>query len=202
MMNNKNLARLAILTLCLTFVSTSLLGGTLAKYTSNVTASATATVADWSIEVGDTEITVDPVPTVTFGLFSTVKEYDFSGTDDDVATGSLIAPGTGGEFALEIENLSEVSAKYAIVLSEVNDGGIPIEYCVDDGAWKTSIADLSTSLEGELKLGAAPVSATKTIKWRWAFEKDDARDIADTALGIAGTDTVAVTANITVTQLD
>ena len=206
MMNNKNLARLAILTLCLTFVSTSLLGGTLAKYTSNVTASATATVADWSIEVNGDEITVATPPTVTFDLFTTtVKEVDGETTDTEVATGTgaLIAPGTGGEFNLVISNASEVSAEYTIELSEENDDGIPIVYSVDDGAtWREDITALAT-LTGTLAHGATATSETKTIKWKWVFEKDDAGNIVDTNLGIAGTKaTVAVTADITVNQLD
>ena len=202
MMNNKNLARLAILTLCLTFVSTSLLGGTLAKYTSEVTATSTATVADWNITVNGDEITVDPTPTVTFDLFTTaVKEENGTTADTDVATGAtaLIAPGTGGKFALEINNLSEVSAEYAIVLSNTNNGAIPIEYSVNGTDWKTSITDLNTLLDGELKLGAT-TNETQTIYWKWAFVGDDAKD---TALGIADDKaTVTVTADITVTQLD
>ena len=200
MMNNKNLARLAILTLCLTFVSTSLLGGTLAMYTSEVSATATATVADWSIEVEGTEITVNPVPSVTFDLFSTVKEDDTTSKEDDVATGSLIAPGTGGTFTLDINNLSEVSAKYEIALTAENDGNIPIEYSKDGTNWVTDITSLDADLEGELLL-TGTTSGSKTIYWKWEYETGD--DPGDTALGTADNKaTVTVKADITVTQLD
>ena len=204
MMNNKNLARLAILTLCLTFVSTSLLGGTLAMYTSEVSATATATVADWNVTVNGDEITVAS-PSVSFDLFSTtVKEENGTTEDADVKTGSsaLIAPGTGGKFELVINNASEVSAKYEIALTAANAGNIPIEYSKDGTNWVTDITTLDTDLEGELLL-TGTTNETQTIYWKWAFYKDDAGDIADTALGIADSKaSVTVTANITVTQLN
>ena len=47
MMKKNHAARLGALALALTLVSTCLMGGTLAKYTTTVTGTATATVAKW-----------------------------------------------------------------------------------------------------------------------------------------------------------
>ena len=214
MMNNKNLARLAILTLCLTFVSTSLLGGTLAKYTSEVTATGTASVADWEITVNSNEITVNPVPSVTFNLFTTLNDTFGGGNspEGDVTAG-LIAPGTTGEFAFNIENKSEVNASYTIELSETTPSGLPIQYSIDGTTWVDTIANLNTSLMGDLAMGATTSGTTSTtVQWRWAYDDTDTiahhasqTDAADTAFGIDAkttADELKISAKITVTQKD
>ena len=211
MMNNKNLARLAILTLCLTFVSTSLLGGTLAKYTSEVTATGTATVADWEITVNDNEITVASAPTVTFDLFTTSVNDTLNNFDETDVGDDLIAPGTTGEFAFKIENKSEVNARYTIELSETTTSGIPIQYSTNGTAWHDDIADLEADLTGDLAMGASTSGTTSTtVKWRWAFDTTTSTftgqtDDTDTALGIAAktsSDELGISAKITVTQVD
>ena len=53
MMKKNHAARLGALALSLTLVSTCLMGGTLAKYTTTVTGTATATVAKWVFNAYD-----------------------------------------------------------------------------------------------------------------------------------------------------
>ena len=44
---------------------------------------------------------------------------------------------------------------------------------------------------------------TVTVQWRWAYEvTDNASDVTDTALGVAGNTVIKVSANVTVTQID
>ena len=208
-MKNK-LQRFMILVIALTVVSLMLVSGTYAKYTTSATGSDTATVAKWSIKVNDTEMAISPTPTVTFNLFSTIKEADGTSTEEHVATGKKIAPGTGGSFALAVENASEVTAEYSINLAVTNAGGVPIEFSTDGTTWKSTadVGDLSVATT-TIAMGA---SATTTVYWRWAFTGAQSsnftttqNEVTDTALGIAARTSAAqvqVNATITATQVD
>jgi len=123
----------------------------------------------------------------------------------------IIAPGNGGQFIVEVENLSEVPIKYDISIdpdSLDNAFGVPIEFRVKDGAiwsqWKPVI-DGPLSSSGELGMIAGAGGDNKAteilVQWRWVYEKtadpdpdpdpdpnqiDNARNIIDTGLGIIG----------------
>ena len=208
--NSNKTLKVASLMMGVTVIAASLVSGTYAKYTSSVTASDTATVAKWSIEVNDTEIATNSPATVLFDLFNTIEDTAAGGgTETDVKEG-LIAPGTTGSFALKIENLSEVTAKYKIELTETNDNDIPIEYRRGaSGTWG-SLADIG--IEEEI-LNKESGTATETIYWRWAFIGTESatftssqNDGSDTALGImaaqATAPTIKVEATITVEQVN
>ena len=71
--------RLASILLILTLLTTSVISGTFAKYTSSATGFDTATVADWNIQlkVGDGAATkMQYTDTVTVDLFTTIKDSD------------------------------------------------------------------------------------------------------------------------------
>lgn len=185
-------------------------GGTFAKYTSTATGSDIATVAKWSIEVENEQIAVTPNTTIAFNLFDTINDTDNTADETDVDD-NLIAPGTAGSFALDIENLSEVNAKYTITLAETNDGGIPLQYSVDGTTWKDSVAELTMTALTDVAIDMNDGADTKTIYWRWVFEGTtegahaDQTDATDTALGIAArteAPQVTIAATITVTQVD
>lgn len=217
-MKKNRMMRLASVLLICVLLTTSVISGTFAKYTSTATAADTARVAKWEINYSDKVNNTAKVNivgnnnTISFDLFNTVTDDGevTGGTDDEnVANGTgtmIIAPGTGGKFLMNIENASEVTAEYTIALSQTQSNlvedskPIPIEYSLDGTEWKTSIADLNPS--AVLAMGA---SAEVTVYWRWAFIDGTvaSRDADDTALGTA-TDapSVTVTATITVTQVD
>lgn len=191
--------RIGVILIALVLITTCLVGGTFAKYISTTTGDATATVAKWSFKVNNTEIAITPAAALTFDLFNTVKEADTTTPETDVAA-AKIAPGTGGEFALAVENLSEVNATYAIAYTAQNASNIPLEFSTDKTTWGTldSVAVAATALN----MGAS--ATTKTIYWRWAFG-DPANNTTDTALGIAAQTTpatVMITATITAAQVD
>lgn len=171
--------------------------GTLAKYTSTGTASATATVAKWSIKASGTEIAATD-PTIDFDLFSTVYDTDGTSAEQDVA-GNTIAPGTSGKFNLEVKNESEVNAQYSIDFTVTNDSNVPLEFSTDDGAnWSSTLSDVAAT---DLAMNN---TGTTTIQWRWAYERDG-KDAEDTGLGIAAQTAapqVKVEATITATQVD
>lgn len=209
-----------LLVLCL--ISSSFVGVTFAKYTSTARSSDNAFVAKWSVEVEDEQIAVVPAATYTFDLFATTVNDTDGTSESDVKTGSsLIAPGTSGSFELNIENLSEVNAKYTITFVETNAQDIPLQYSTDGTAWYDSISELENSLKGSLAMETGAIG--HTIHWRWAFNDtdiavadgnsatDDAhagqKNETDTLLGIYAQNTgavpsVTIEATVTVSQVD
>lgn len=200
-MKKNRAMRVAAMLLVLVMMTSCFVGGTFAKYTSDADVKATASVAKWSIDVEGTEIANATKQTVNVDLFTTLYEADGTTTETDVAGTSLIAPGTGGSFDLDVKNLSEVNAMYDIAFTIENTSSIPLEFSTDGGnTWKSEIADVDVSKQ-KIDMGAT-VATTTTVMWRWVFNGDDA---ADTALGIAAqtaAPTVTVTATITAYQVD
>ena len=172
MKNNKTVKFMALV-LFVTILAIILVSGTYAKYTTSATGSDTATVAKWSIKLGNEDIAKSTEKTFTIDLFSTITNTDGSEEKNVKKTdGSLIAPGTMGSFTLlSLKNESEVNAKYSVTYTLSNESGVPLEF------------------------------TTNTVYWRWAFTKDTARDTSDTTLGTT-TPTVTLTAKIDVEQAD
>ena len=170
-------------------------GGTFAKYTSSATGTDTATVAAWDIKVGGTNIATND--TFTFDLFDTIK--DSNGTDNETdmnpVDGTIIAPGTSGNFAIVIKNDSQVNATYAIDFTVTNTNNIPVQFSLDGSVWNTDLNALDVPATA-INMGA---TATVNVQWKWAFDGDDN---VDTALGAAHTATLKVDAKVIATQVD
>lgn len=217
-MKKNRMMRLASILLVAVLLSTSVISGTYAKYTSTVTGSSTATVAKWSIKVSDTafsdsntgtEIAVAS-PSVTFNLFNTIKDnWSESGAanEADVSSGK-IAPGTSGAFALNIKNDSEVTAQYGITFELTNNSGVPLEFKVGNGEWTSTLEAVAMADATKLDIGEA---TTVNVQWRWVFERGDTTEAkknnnkSDTTLGITAQGTapvVTIAATITVDQVD
>ena len=202
-MKKNRMMRLASVLLVLCLLTTSVISGTFAKYTSSVSGEATATVAKWSIEVNDTEIATTGTPTVTFDLFDTATNYDEAG--DDVVDGK-IAPGTKGSFSFKVENTSEVSAKYTITFGATFPTGITGDRFkfYSDAAMANEISVVDgkyTAANGvEIEVGDTEAD-TVTVYWQWTFGDN----VDDSAIGIAaqnGTTVVTITPTIDVEQVD
>lgn len=185
----KNIAmRVASLVLMCTIVTSCFVSSTFAKYTSSISGQDTVTVAKWAIEVNDVDAVAQD--SVSFDLFSTIKDSDATSAEADVADGK-IAPGTSGAFDLKIENLSEVTATYNVAFAFSNGANIPIQYSLDGDDWNASLSNVANNI-------AAGGSTTVKVYWKWPF---DGNDTTDTALG-AQAPTLTVTATITATQVD
>ncbi len=104
-MKLKSIARLGALALAMSLVTTSMLSGTLAKYTTTIDASASATVALWSVGTD--------VEDAIVSLFDT--------TYDNVVE-DRVAPGTSGGFDIELENASEVDVLYTVTMTVADTG--------------------------------------------------------------------------------
>lgn len=201
MTRDNKLVRFTIFVLLITIVAISLVSGTFAKYTTEKTGEATATVAKFSVDdnfSGDTE---------SFDLFSTVKEANTTGTEEDVATGK-IAPGTGGSFIVTVTNNSEVTVNATLTLEETsNTNNIPIEYSLNGEDFVTAANFTKTE---KLTITGDTKEADITVYWRWAFtgaESDNfttsQTDDSDTDLGELPTaPTIKVEATATFTQVD
>lgn len=202
MKNNKTVKFMALV-LFVTILAIILVSGTYAKYTTSATGSDTATVAKWSIKLGNEDIAKSTEKTFTIDLFSTITNTDGSEEKNVKKTdGSLIAPGTMGSFTLlSLKNESEVNAKYNVTYTLANESGVPLEFTTnkdDESSWKSDFTAINVSNEA---LATDATATTATVYWRWAFTKDTARDTSDTTLGTT-TPTVTLTAKIDVEQAD
>jgi hypothetical protein len=206
-MKKNRTMRLAALLLVLTLITSCFVGGTFAKYVSTANNEDSARVAKWAFEVNDANIVT--AETFTFDLFKTINDSDGTSLEENIAKkdGTTIAPGTSGEFAIKLENLSEVDAKYGIDYTVTkSDDTLPIEFSVNNGAtWAADIADVIAS-DTDTKLAHTNGTTTITVQWKWDFGTSDAVEDAvnkvDTTLGNGGAATVTVKAVVTATQID
>lgn len=194
-----------------TLLALFLVASTYAKYTSTVTVTSTAVVAKWSFKVNEREITGQEVTEIPIDLFETIKNADMtetteasndSGVKQDGGT-KKIAPGTGGEFALQIHNASDVVAEYKTEYTVSNTSNIPLQYSLDKKSWSQDIKSLNGDFS---EIDAGEETTTQTIYWKWGFEDNDTA--VDTALGMkaanAGqeTPTITIKAKIIAQQKD
>lgn len=192
-MNKSNfVARLSVLTIALTLVTTSLIGGTLAKYTTEVTGKGSAQVAKWSFKAYE----------------KNGGEGNFTVTLTDTAntnvTSGKIAPGIKGQFEIVIDaSGSETALEYKIEFTNFQNKIDNLKF-YSDASRTNEITDLTnpTALNGSIALADVGTLVTKTVYWEW---KDDAiNNTSDTEAGMAaktmtfdikvtGTQTVATT---------
>lgn len=154
-------ARLGILALALTLVSTCLVGGTLAKYTTEVTGTGTAEIAKWEFLANNG--TGTPSTSMT-ALTLTPASYS------NVATGK-VAPGTSGNFIITAKNGSEVDATYTIVFTAKN---VPTNLKFYQSTNGTDKGDEITVSNGTYTVTtdkALTQNKTETtyVMWDWAY---------------------------------
>ena len=163
-MKNNKLAKFMALVLLVTLLAVILVSGTYAKYTTSATGSDSATVAKWSIKLGDEDIAKSTEKTFAIDLFSTITNTDGTGEKNVKKTdGSLIAPGTMGSFTLaSLKNESEVNAKYSVTYTLTNESGVPLEFTTnkdDESSWKSDFTSINVSNEA-LAMDATATTAT------------------------------------------
>lgn len=222
-MKINRMMRLASILLVLVLMTSSVVGGTFAKYTTSVDGYDTARVAKWGFEPSEIELD---------GLFNYVYEMDADpawATNSVVASDGktdLIAPGTTGsaKFGFNYDEVSggAIGAPEVAYTFEVNvdETGIAdsikanknIQWKLDEGNWVTwnefvaavEALDGSTAGAGQYAPNTLPDAFNSdgemhTISWQWIFFADDAQDKdVDTVMGNAD-DLAQVTVKITVT---
>lgn len=207
----KNIAmRVASLVLMCTIVTSCFVSSTFAKYTSSAKGSDSVTVAKWAVSAGGTDIT--QADTVSFDLFGTVLDSDYTTTEQNVATGTdgktLVAPGTSGKFVMTVANNSEVDAEYSLTLTETNANSVPIQYSADGNDWEDELSAINIIDKGLNR----NTNENITVYWRWVFDAEETSGAhdgqtnkTDTNLGAYGTNsapTVSITADIVIEQVD
>lgn len=207
-MTKNKMMRIAAALLVTVLLSTCVISGTFAKYTTDISASDTAIVARFAVKA----FGVDGVAndTATVDIFNTVydlapdTDFTLDGTDDEdvknatAGEAPIIAPGTWGKFAYTLKNESDVTVAYAVDYT-VNEAGVPLQWSVDGTTWAEDLADVTAT---SMAIGSTEV--TLTIYWKWAFEQTDVStgDTTDTTLGSAGTASPSVSIKVTFTQVN
>ena len=214
-MKKNRMMRLASLLLVLVLMTSSVVGGTFAKYTTSATSQDTARVANWGF---------DNTATISIeNLFHTAYDNtNVSGYAD------VIAPGTTNkanfQFTYDETNYSAPEVAYTFTVSV--DGSYcdtpiahnpNIQWRLDNGAWGdwgtllTNIKGLSgDNTDGimDYQAGTLPSAfgaddAVHTVEWQWIFSTSDAQDAADTEMGNAvDLADVKLVITINATQID
>ena len=160
-------ARLGILAVALALTSTCLLGGTMAKYATEVTGTGSATVAAWSFKVN--------------GKDSAIETVDLASTAYSNVKSKTIAPGTKGSFTVEVDATgSDVAVKYTIKFSDMTNVPTDLKFYSDEALTKP-IDPASSPVEGAITADAQNKKVATTIYWSWPYT--------------TGTDDAAIKAN-------
>jgi hypothetical protein len=183
-MKKNKMMRFASVLLVAVLLSTCAISGTFAKYTSSGSATATATIAKWDIQLKGAAITND----VEFSLVDTWVNTDESVTDS--VADKKIAPGTSGSGEIVLENKSEVAAE--IVASFVATGK-PANMTITYTYKNSNGADGTVADDTPIAIGIGE-TVTITVDWEWTFTNTDETDYA-------GKD-IKVDASFTVSQVD
>ncbi|WP_418252314.1 hypothetical protein [Gordonibacter urolithinfaciens] len=179
-------ARLGVLAVALSLVTACLLGGTMAKYVTEVSGTGSATVAAWSFKANDQtkEFTVDLADTA----------------NTNVAT-DRIAPGTKGSFGIKVDATgSETALDYTIAFSNLTNMPDGLKFYSDIDR-TIAITDLATykGFDGGIALTEVGTPVTKTVYWEWAYEGDNTKD---TAAGTNASKAASFKITVTGTQKD
>ncbi|MFA7077711.1 MAG: hypothetical protein WC147_04750 [Syntrophomonas sp.] len=182
----KKTFRISALLLVVCMISSVMLSGTFAKYTSTYAGQDTALVAKWDLTMTDgaTEFAVFPDAAAELDLFSHEYNKNIVAQDGDY----IIAPGVDGEFTLAMTNNSDVAADITFGFAKTAESAnVPMEYSVDGTTW-VALDGLADELNGDdITLAETDGTETLTIQWRWAYvdSTGETKNASDTDLGIA-----------------
>ncbi len=192
-MKKNKMMRIASVLLVAVLLSTCAISGTFAKYTSEATATAIATVAKWDVKLEDKAFN----ETITFDFTETWTDTDTDSDGKNHVVAKKLAPGTAGSFDLKVTNDSEVDAKFYMTFDFTGLAAIPLEYSYEvDGVAYTPAVDSWINI-------AMGNSAVVTVTWEWPFEaKAPHTDADDTALGESNVRDYTAQATLVMEQVD
>lgn len=206
MTNTSKTARIGMLLLVLCLISTAMLGGTFAKYTSEYAGKDTALIAKWKVtpKEGTTSFAISPDPAVTLDLFSHAYDTNILAT---AGSSKIIAPGVASSFVLNIANEGDVAARMTFDFDVTGTASTaPIEYSLDGATWG-NLTTLDTNLEALAAMTSVADTngtATATVYWRWPYEASanvyaGSTNATDTALGVDSANAPRTTYILTIT---
>lgn len=201
-MKKNILGRLGVLAVGACLISTSLMSGTLAKYTTTVSGTDTATVASFDFSVLDKD-GLALADSNTIDLFD-----DITPAGANTVANDLIAPGCSGDFLVDINCAgSEVDIDLTSTVTVANDNTIPVKFAIaesapDDDGYTIAQDGLATALQnaidGEVKHDDTSKDKDVKVFWKWV---DGQGDPADTTLGAMETaPTFKLDIEVTATQ--
>ena len=160
----KMMKRFGIAAAALTVVSSCIVGGTLAKYTTTVSGTGSAIVAKWAPSF-KTRANGD-----TFQDSIDVKLTDTT-LNNKVVSGR-VAPGTDGSFAVEVSRGdTEVEFTYSVSISDVENCPANLKFYSDSNCTiPLPEVDRVYTLLGDKKMGLTDNAETMIVYWKWAYE--------------------------------
>ena len=207
-MKKNVMMRVASVLLIAVLMSTCVISGTFAKYTTSDEGSDSARVAKWGVSVN-----------VWSGDDSDVFNTSYSTDNDDIkstittsvsSTEKIVAPGTTGSIQFSIAGKPEVATRVTVdVADNYTDISIPqgtevaenntlaaaynpVKFTLKKGetavagATDISLAEMVTKLEGltaNYEANSDDLAATYTLSWTWEYDNaNGANDAADTYL--------------------
>ncbi|NLW70212.1 MAG: hypothetical protein GX061_03935 [Eubacteriaceae bacterium] len=193
-MKKRTLGRLGAVSIILCLVTCCLLGGTLAKYTTTVSGTGTATVAKWAIKAGSTD------------GGTTITAFTLGQATSGVADGK-IAPGTSGTLPVYIDLTgTEVATEVKVEIKVDDVGKLPTNFVIkgfDDSALTLTNDTFVTAYTIQKSAAeAATFKTDDTIAWEWPFYTDATNDGEDTTDGTETITAATFTIRVTATQLD
>ena len=195
----KMMKGIGVAALALTVVSSCIVGGTLAKYTTTATGTGSAVVAKWAPSFKDSAGNAFTDSTV-------VSLKDTTVDAKKVADGK-IAPGTEGSFSVKVgRGDTEVGFNYTITISDVTNMPKNLKFYDETGTTELTATDGVYTLTPPDNKVDADATAEKTIivNWKWPYEATGADPTAnDTDDSTDGTNAATMTfkVNITATQV-
>lgn len=173
MKRKSHVVRLGVLALALTLVTTSLLGGTMARYVTEVTGTATATVAAWSFKANEQT--------------ATMSNIDLASTAYDATTiaDGKIAPGTSGSFKIALDGSgSGVGIEYVIKIAENASTTLPTDLkfstsAITEASFGDTLDKLNENLKGTINANDSTMKKDVTVYWEWPFDENDGKATND-----------------------
>ena len=163
----KMMKGIGVAALALTVVSSCIVGGTLAKYTTSVAGTGAAIVARWAPKFGD--------GTNVFTDNFTVDLSDTGAVTANKVAADRIAPGTTGGFSVEVSNgaATEVPFKYSVIISNLSSNWpANLKFYSDQSCTQEITAESDGSyivLNGNMALSSTESKENKTMYWKWPF---------------------------------
>lgn len=172
-------------------ITSGFVGGTIAKYTGEVSGTGAATVAHWAFE--------------TDNASSSSFDVNISTTADETTLAKInnkqrIAPGTEGSFAITITNPnSEVGVDFTVALDTISNIPDNLKFYKDLNHTIELVPGTGT-ITGQLA-ALDNVGIPVTIYWAWAYETTNG-DQADTYAGTANDRDLTIGLTITGVQTE
>ena len=171
----------------LTLISTCLVGGTLAKYTSEVTGTGTAIAAKWSFKGNAGTNSASETALGSFDLATTK-------TANTNVTSTKIAPGDKGTVALNYDLTgTEVKTKVTAYVQVTTDQAAKLptnlEIKTSSGSWVKASTLTNYTEIGTVTKTVTDISSTATgkldVEWRWELDEsgNTNKDTQDTSDG-------------------